>query len=221
MGTKKGVNARALRRAARLVAGLELISALGLLGVAPGCAGTREVEAQRPPVLPDDATALPKKQNLGDGDVVEIKVFREPELAGVYRVSRDEIEFPLIGRVALTGKEANAVAEEIRARLADGFLKQPQVTVFVREHNSRKVHVLGQVNRPGSFPYEAGMTVIQAVTNAGGFGELASSNKVLVTRVVDGAEQKFMVPVGDIGRGNAPNFQLEPGDIVFVPEAIF
>jgi polysaccharide export outer membrane protein len=162
-----------------------------------------------------------KRFVLGEGDVVEIKVFREPELAGTYRVTRDGLEFPLIGKVSAVDREAEAVGEEIRARLAQDYLKQPQVTVFVREHNSRKVHVLGNVNKPGSFAYESGMTVIQAVTNAGGFNKLAATNSVLVTRGPRGAEQKFTVPVGDIGRGNAPNFSMEPGDIVFVPESVF
>jgi protein involved in polysaccharide export with SLBB domain len=158
---------------------------------------------------------------LGEGDVIEVKVFREPDLGGVYQVTREGLEFPLIGQVAVMGKEAFEVGEEIRKRLADGFLKQPQVTVLIKEHNSRKIHVLGQVSKPGSFIFESGMSVIQAVTNAGGFNPLAATNRVLVTRVIEGNEKKFVVPVGDIGRGNAPNFMLEPGDIVFVPEAIF
>lgn len=157
---------------------------------------------------------------LGEGDVVEIKVFREPDFAGIYRISeKGSINFPLIGSVVVIGHTASSVAEEIRTRLADGYLTQPQVTVFVRETKSQKVHVLGEVNKPGTFVYEAGMTVIQAVTNAGGFAKLASPNSVRITR--EGIDRKFVLRVGDIRSGNAPNFKLQPGDIVYVPEAIF
>ena len=107
---------------------------------------------------------------LGPGDVVEIKVYREPDLAGIYRVSNDGvIDFPLIGDVKLLAQRPEQVEDDIRGRLAAGFLVEPKVTVFVKERNSQKIHVLGQVNKPGSFNYETGMTVIQAVTNAGGF----------------------------------------------------
>ncbi len=159
---------------------------------------------------------------LGPGDVVEIRVFREPDLAGTYRVSADgRLDFPLIGAVQLGGRKPAEVEDEIRARLADGYLKDPQVSVFVRELNSQKIHVLGQVNKSGTFPYEPRMTIIQAVTNAGGFTKLAAANRVSLTRMVNGVEQTVILRVGDIGEGLLPNFELLPGDIVFVPESLF
>lgn len=173
-----------------------------------------------PPVVPSVPLA---RDVLGPGDVVQIRVFREEDLKGSYRVGENgTIEFPLIGTVQLVGRKPDAVGQEIRDRLADGFLVDPQVAVFVAERKSQKVHVLGQVNRAGSFAYEPGMSVVQAITNAGGFTKLASTNSVTVTRVgVDGAKRTFKVPVGDIGSGRAVNFELNPGDIVFVPEALF
>ncbi|MCK6546328.1 polysaccharide export protein [Myxococcota bacterium] len=199
-----------------------VVSLLALVATSAGCVSTPTQGST--PIEESQATvqsAAARRFVLGEGDVIEIKVFREPDLGGVYQVTREGLEFPLIGQVQVLGKEAHEVGEEIRARLSDGYLKQPQVTVLIKEHNSRKIHVLGQVAKPGSFIFESGMSVIQAVTNAGGFNPLAATNRVLVTRVVDGNEKKYVVPVGDIGRGNAPNFMLEPGDIVFVPEAIF
>lgn len=182
-----------------------------------GCATSSDPIPPAPAVL----EAQLEESRLGAGDIVEIRVYREPDLNGVYRVSpQGEIDFPLIRKVRLLGLDANAVAEEIRNRLADGYLVDPQVTVFVRERNSQKVHVLGQVKKPGSFSFAAGMTVIEAITNAGGFGQHASTNSVSVTRVVDGKEQRFVLPVRDIGAGQAPNFVLQPGDIVYVPEAL-
>jgi polysaccharide export outer membrane protein len=161
-----------------------------------------------------------RADKLNTGDVIEIKVFREPDLAGVYRVGVDgSIDFPLIGGVSVRDKSSDVIATEIRDRLADGYLKDPQVTVFVREHKSQKIHVLGWVQKPGSFGYEPGMTVIQAITAAGGFARLAATNSVKVTRL--DVKEPFKVPTDDIQHGDAPNFLLEPGDIVYVPEALF
>ena len=196
--------------------------ATAALAAAVGCA---HLGATRQTPTLDGETPVPpvvRAATLSEGDVIETKVFREPGLTGVYRIGpAGEIDFPLIGKVVLQGRDADQVGEDIRTRLADGFLKNPQVTVFVREHNSVKVHVLGHVKKPGTFAYDTGMTAIQAVANAGGFARLAAKNRVMVTRVVDGAEQRFLVAVEDIGEGKIPDFGLLPGDIVFVPEAIF
>jgi polysaccharide export outer membrane protein len=161
-------------------------------------------------------------ETVGKGDLIEVKVFREPELDGVFRVGAGgEIDFPLIGRVEVVGQLPEEVAATIRARLAGDYLKDPQVTVLVKESNSRKIHVFGQVAEAGTFPYRSGMTVIEAITSAGGFAELASPNRTRVTRVIDGVEKVYELPAGSIGEGEAPNFLLQPGDIVFVPEAVF
>ena len=190
-----------------------------LLGLALAAAACSHATVP-PPDRSEIEEAEKNAEKVGTGDVIEIKVFREPDLAGIYRVGRDgNIDFPLIGKVSTKGKDAETVAADIRARLADGFLKNPQVTVFVREQRSQKVHVTGFVKNPGSFPYEAGMTVIQAITAAGGFTQLASTNGVKVTRAE--VEEPYKIPVDSIRRGESPNFLLQPGDIVYVPEAIF
>ena len=186
-----------------------------VLGAMSGCS-TAPPPPSAPAVTPTPA------HTLGPGDVVEIRVYREPDLTGIYRVSdAGVVDFPLIGDVALLAQHPKDVEQDIRARLADGFIVDPKVSVFLKERNSKKVHVLGQVNKPGSFNYESGMTVIQAVTNAGGFTKLASRNNVQLTRVISGKEERFQVAVGDIGQGTARNIELQPGDIIFVPEAIF
>ena len=172
--------------------------------------------------LPVSAPAVDEFDALGQGDVIEVKVFREPDLGGVFRVgAAGDIDFPLIGRVTVDGKRPEDVAESIRLRLLGDYLKDPQVSVLVREQNSRKVHIFGQVGKAGTFPFRSNMTIIEAITVAGGFADLAAPNRTRVTRVVGGVEQVFELHAGDIGEGKAPNFFLKPGDIVFVPEAIF
>jgi protein involved in polysaccharide export with SLBB domain len=160
--------------------------------------------------------------SLGPGDVIEVRVYQEPELSGVYQVGRDgDVIFPLCQRVTLSGLSPNTAAEKLRQCLADGFMRDPQVSVLVKEYNSKKVFVFGEVQKPGTFVYEDGMTIVQAVTIAGGFTKTASQNSTSVTRRVKGQEVKVKVNVQDIALGKAPNFALEPGDIVYVPESLF
>ncbi len=95
------------------------------------------------------------------------------------------------------------------------------MTVLIREYNSKKIFVFGEVQKPGTFPYEGDMSIIQAITLAGGFTKQGSRNGTNVTRLVNGKEQKIRVPVEDIGVGRERNFMLQPGDIIFVPESFF
>ncbi len=178
----------------------------------------RQFEAQQA------ANAAPRAEasTLGSGDLVEVRVFQEPDLSGAYRLSTEgTIDFPLCGKVTLAGTTSSEAADALTKCLADGYLKRPQVTVLVREYTSKKVFVFGEVQRPGTFPFDENMNVIQAITLAGGFTKLASKNNTNVTRRVEGREVKIRVPVEDIGVGREKNFALEPGDIVFVPESLF
>jgi len=189
---------------------------LGLLALAlrlgTGCAA-RQAEPT--------AVAPPVQAALGIGDVFDVRVFGEADLSGVYRVASDgTINFPLVGKMKADGVTASELGSELERALGK-FLRQPNVSVFVKEYNSKKVFVFGEVNRPGTFPYEEGMNIVQAVTLAGGFTKLADKDGTAVTRVVDEHEQRVKVPVKEIGEGKAPNFRLEPGDIVFVPESMF
>jgi protein involved in polysaccharide export with SLBB domain len=176
-----------------------------------------------PAALPSSASPLDlSAATLGAGDVLEVRVFQEPELSGVFQIGpQGDVIFPLCKRVVVGGLSANGVAEKLRACLADGFLRDPQVSVLVKEYNSKKVFVFGEVQKPGTFPYEDGMSIVQALTLAGGFTKTAAQNSTSVTRNVSGQEVKVKVNVQDIALGKAPNVTLEPGDIVFVPESMF
>jgi protein involved in polysaccharide export with SLBB domain len=192
--------------------------AIALLALA-GCGGHG---AAAPPPARAPEAELPGSATLGSGDVFEARVYGEPELSGAYRVGpKGDIVFPLCRRVTVGGLTANATAERLRACLADGFIRNPYVSVIIKEYNSKKIFVFGEVQKPGTFVFEDGMTVIQAVTIAGGFTKGASQNGTSVTRLVDGQEVKMKVPVQDIALGKAQNVALLPGDIVFVPESLF
>jgi protein involved in polysaccharide export with SLBB domain len=178
---------------------------------------------QRTPKTPEVAenTYMPAS-TLGPGDVLEVKVYDENELSGIFAVaSTGTISFPLIGKVHVEGLASTDVADTIQKSLSEKFLKNPQVSIVIREYNSKKVSIFGEVNKPGTFKYEDNMTVIQAVSMAGGFSKMANKNQTNVTRIESGEEKKFFVPVEAIAEGKAKNFYLKPGDIVYVPESIW
>ena len=158
---------------------------------------------------------------LGPGDVIEVRVYREQELSGLFQLSPDgTIDYPLLGTQKVEGLTSSEIAARIRKGLAEGYLKEPFVTVTVKEFLSKRVYVLGQVEKPGTFRFEDGMNVIQVITLAGGFTKIARPDSTVVTRVQDGKETRTVLPVKEISEGKAPNFLLRPGDIVFVPESL-
>jgi polysaccharide export outer membrane protein len=198
----------------------ERILLLAVLLAAGGCSRLRGGGLPAGPGEVGPATAI--ASTLGAGDVFEVRVFQEPELSGVYQVGpQGDVIFPLCKQVVVGGLTPNGAAEAIRACLANGFMRNPQVSVLVKEYNSKKVFVFGEVQKPGTFPFEDGMSVVQAVTLAGGFTKTAAQNSTSVTRRVNGEETKIRVNVQDIALGKASNFTLEPGDIVYVPESLF
>jgi polysaccharide export outer membrane protein len=156
---------------------------------------------------------------VGSQDLLDVRVFGEPELSGPFRVTRrGMIRVPLIGLVHIAGLTPTEIEEKLRKEL-QRFLRDPQVTVVVKDYLSKKIFVFGEVNRPGTFAYESNMSIVQAITLAGGFTKSAWKNRTSVTRIIDGVEKKIEIPVEAIGEGSQKNFELRPGDIVFVPES--
>jgi polysaccharide export outer membrane protein len=107
------------------------------------------------------------------------------------------------------------------AKLADGYLKKPQVSVMAKEWNSRKVSIIGQVQKPGSVAYFTNMTIVDAIAAVGGFTGIASKNSVTLRREAKGSVQSRSYRVADISEGRAPNVVLQPGDILVVDERLF
>jgi protein involved in polysaccharide export with SLBB domain len=192
-----------------------IVSALVLAMGLAGCGDPPPSEYPTQQVYVEDTT-------LGPGDVFEVRVFRQKEMSGIYSVSSEgTIPFPLVGEIEIVGKTPQQVETELRRRLADGFLVNPQVSILVTEYNSKKVSVIGQVKRPGKLRYAEGMTVVDAIAQAGGFANLARKNAVTVTRQSDGKKTSYTVPVESISEGKANNFYVRPNDVVFVPQRPF
>jgi polysaccharide export outer membrane protein len=189
---------------------LSLIVALG------ACASS-----SRPPVT--IAPAAPQDYTLGAGDTFEVSVYGEEDLSGKYRIAEDgTINFPLVGRIAVGGEPPGEIANSIQTALLEkNILRDPHVSVFMLEQTSKHVALAGSVAKPGSYPLTAGMTVIDAISAAGGLSSLASGNHTIVTRRVGGKLQRYTVEVEKIIEGTAEDFSLQDGDIVYVPERVF
>lgn len=178
------------------------------------CSGSRE-----PVVQPALESAKPV---IGPSDLLEVRVFGEPDLSGSYRVeSTGHVSLPLVGEIYLDGLTPEEARRRIETAYNADYLRDAKVTVLVKEANSRRVVVLGEVGKPGTYPYEERMSVIDAIARAGGTAKLADVNRTIITRTVEGKKVTLGVRVGDIRRGKAADVEVMPGDIVFVPELLF
>ncbi|MEM7154197.1 MAG: polysaccharide biosynthesis/export family protein [Myxococcota bacterium] len=193
----------------RALAGASLSLCVGVVGCEPAPANPT-----LPPAVPG------RSQELGPGDVVEVRVTDQEELTGEYEVGEDgSIRFPWIGSVEVAGRSKAEIAESIETALADGWLRQPQVSVRVLERQNREVSVLGQVNEPGSYPFKERLTLVQAISLAGGLNPLAQAKKVQLTRDTAEGRQTYVIDVRQILESKQADLPLLPGDIVFVPES--
>ena len=190
--------------------------ALLLLGATMAWACGDNPPVVYPTVAPFDSTQLA----LGPGDKLELTIFYgAKESKAQYSLDGSgQMEVQFIGSVSAGGKTVRQVQEEIRARLADGYLKDPVVSLTVVEINSLKCSVFGQVAKSGTIKFTPGMTITEAIALSGGFGPMARKNMVKVTRVIDGRKENYKIPVEMIAEGKRPNFPMMPGDEVFVPE---
>lgn len=160
---------------------------------------------------------------LDVGDVVRIRVFGEENLKGTFQVYPDcTILFPLIKRVKVCQRTPGDLRTEIAKRLHKDFLQTyPSVGVKVIQYNSKKIHVFGQVKKPGRFDYYPGLTIIQAIAQAGGFTSRASRNDTRLIRKVKGVKRRFRIPLGQLNSQRVVDFTIRPGDIIFIPQGWF
>lgn len=182
--------------------------------VASGCVTTGS-SARLP------AAAASAEGALGASDVLEIRLLQEAEISGSYQIDASgNLGFPYVGAFRVAGLTPEALGEQLESKLTEGgFFLAPIVTVLVTEFNSRNVVVLGSVRNPGRYRYTDGMSVIDAISAAGGVLDSGQPGKTTVTRKVDGVEHSIQVAVPAIVNGRQPDQPLAVGDIVFVPES--
>jgi protein involved in polysaccharide export with SLBB domain len=159
---------------------------------------------------------------IGIDDTFDVRVYGEPELTGAFRVATDgTIDYPLAGRVQVAGLRTGQIQQMLVEKLKDRYLKEPQVAVTIKERNSQKVSVLGQVSRPGQVGYYPNMTIVDAIASAGGFTGIAAKNSVNLRREVGGKIEMRVYPVADISEGRSQNVMILPGDVLVVDERVF
>jgi polysaccharide export outer membrane protein len=162
---------------------------------------------------------------LGPEDELEITVWKNQDLSRITIIRPDGlISMPLIGDIQAAGLTADALSQRIAERLKQYFATPPSVSVSVKAINSYSVYVVGEVAKPGKFQLKAYITVLQAISMAGGFTLYASKNKLQIVRVTENADhirQEIHIPVryDDLvsGTGGPGNVVLYPGDTVVVP----
>lgn len=159
-------------------------------------------------------------------DVLQITVYEQPDLTTKVRItSKGEISFPLLGKVDVTGLTVSELDDKLTKLLAEDYLVDPQVSIFIEEYRVKQVTVLGEVKEPGKYDMytERETTVLEAVAMAGGFSDVAKVNGTRVIRSENGKERIIPIRITDITKKGMKekDIPLKPGDIIFVPESFF
>ncbi|MBT3069358.1 polysaccharide export protein [Rhodomicrobium sp. Az07] len=158
-----------------------------------------------------------KSYKVGPLDVLEIAVFKVPDLSKTVQVSEaGTINYPLVGEIQAGGRSAREIEQELTQLLGEKYLQKPQISVFVKEYNSQRVTVEGAVKKPGVVPMVGGLSLIQAMAQAGGSDESADST-VVVFRTTNGNRSAIRYDLADIRSGSAADPLLQSGDVVIVP----
>jgi polysaccharide export outer membrane protein len=154
---------------------------------------------------------------VGPLDVLEISVFKVPELSKSIQVApTGTINLPLVGEIPAAGRTAQQIEQDLTNRLAAKYLNNPQVTVFIKEHNSQTVTVEGAVIRPGIFPLKGKLSLVQVVALAGGLNNDLYEKNVTVFSTIRGERVSKVYDIDDVRAGKAPDPALRAGDIVVV-----
>lgn len=182
-----------------LLRGIALTAAAGLVTAA--CSTI--------PSTPDDVAQL-TEYRLGPGDQLRITVFNEAELTGQYIVgSQGTISYPLVGEVHAAGLTLAEFSAQLQTALA-AYIRAPNVSVEVA--NYRPFFILGEVQRPGTYPYSASLTVLNAVATAGGFTYRANQNRVFIRHANEQEERAYPLTIAT---------PVLPGDTVRIAERLF
>jgi protein involved in polysaccharide export with SLBB domain len=191
------------------------------------CAGlaalTLSLAACGPRAKAVDLPAPVQATTIGVGDVIEVQIVGEEKLPRLYTVaSNGTVDLPYIKRVHVAGLEPEGLADLIAAKLIAGdILTNPDVSVSVKEYNSKRIEVLGEVQKPGSLPLQPGMTLLRAISLAGGFNGIANKVKVTILRKVNGKIRSATVSVQAIMDNEILDVPLQAGDSINVAQRIW
>jgi polysaccharide biosynthesis/export protein VpsN len=187
--------------------GLLLSATLLLPGSLPAASKANQDSGQ----VPVQGSTPNPGYRLAPNDVIKVQVFGEEALTTETRVSGDgKIALPLLGVLEIKGLTVKETEELITSRLADGFLKHPRVSIYITRY--RNFFVSGEVRAPGGYTFEEGLTVLKAVTLAGGFTDKASTGRIKIKRLKGKEEETIRANLED---------PVLPDDIIVVPQSFF
>ncbi|PIE05971.1 MAG: sugsr transporter [Sorangium cellulosum] len=179
------------------------------------CSAPRTNKINLPP--PVESTTI------GPGDSFELFIVGEDKVPTTYSVSPDgTVDFPYIHRHKVAGLEPQEVVDLVKKKLiAGGILTDPSVMINMKEYRSKFVNVLGQVNEPGTFPLLPGITLVQAISQAGGPNSIADKDNVRLTRTTAGKRRTIRLSLKSITEGRSSDIPLQSGDVITVAERVF
>lgn len=200
---------------------MKLFPTIGLLLALAGCSGA--------PAIPTGDVGSSGDQSdyrIGPGDMLEIFVWRNPEISAKVPVRPDgKISTPLVEDMVAVGKSPTELARDMEVVLST-YIRSPQVNVIVSEFQgvfSEQVRVVGQAANPQAIPYREGMTVLDVMISVGGLGEFAAGNKAKLVRSVNGKPTEYRIRLDDLLNDGdiRQNVRIEPGDVIIIPESFF
>jgi len=190
-------------------------------------AAPEPVRLEAAPVTPPEATPPPPEPErggsdyrIGRQDLLDVRVFGLEELDQTVRVSDDgSITLPLLGRLDVAGLTKSELERNIAERLGERYVRDPQVTIFVRDFESKKVAVTGAVKNPGAYPMLGTKTLLEMISLAGGLDGEFGDVIVVFRRAPDGGTRRVPVDLERLVYAADPalNLEIAPGDIVYVP----
>ena len=156
---------------------------------------------------------------IGADDVLDVSVWKEQDLTRTLQVRPDgKISMPLLGDVEAAGLTPSQLAQTVSDKLKR-YLTAPQVTIILTQINSQRVYVTGEVTRPGAYPVLPGMTILQAITSAGGLTQFANAKKIFLMRDENHIQTKYPFSYKEVldGRKAEENLPVRAGDTIVVP----
>src|ERR1051326_4456885 len=195
-------------------AAMNLRASVGVITLCSGLALNALAEQAKPPKSPAN-NPTSSEYRLGSEDLIECFVYKEPELTTTAIVRPDGmISLPLVGEIQAAGRTAPELQVEITLKLLE-FLSDPVVSIIVKEINSPKISVFGEVRKPDVFPIKQKMTVLNAIALAGGFTEFSKRDRVIVIRAGSSGQERIKLNLGRLIKDGEP-FYLQASDTVFV-----
>jgi protein involved in polysaccharide export with SLBB domain len=185
--------------------------------VSQGLPVERSGEASMPTLMAGEGDYV-----LAPGDTLDLMVYKEPDLSMRSKIARDgRVQLPLLGEVQVAGKSVREAQDYIKSLLNADYLVDPQVYLNIASYTQRKITLIGQVVRPGSYELQGNesLGILEAIGMAGGFTRIADSKNVTIKRIVGGKPDTIKVNTKKLEDATGGSFQVLPGDIITVGES--